>query len=301
MEEHPVKRKPGRPSKAKTKEHVSRAGLQTEPSDRRVFVEMQYDQPSQFNKLCKYWKSLSSNVIKFDFREDGLMLFARNFKETSDVGVFCHAHRMNRYYVKQPYSVYINYNNLENILNKVDKSYDMIGFTLTHNKDVVGKKLHLYLQNDANIPEYFEIDVMDDEKLGDMIFNIPKDDYPLQFELPGKYFKKLISDAKNFNKQWTISKIEPGDLKFEVKSQNGEVKGSIIPKNDSIKLRFTPVPNDIFMVSVYVDYIKPTSSSMLSDTIIIRAAKDRDLWLSCEMDDGAIQIDVLVKIVDLRA
>ena len=67
MEEQPVKRKPGRPSKAKTKEQVSRAGLQNEPSDRRVFVELQYDQPSQFNKLCKYWKSLSSNVIKFEF------------------------------------------------------------------------------------------------------------------------------------------------------------------------------------------------------------------------------------------
>lgn len=208
---------------------------------------------------------------------------------------------MNRYFLTRPANVFINYSNLEHILNKVDKSYDMIGFTLTHNKGAISKKLHLYLKNDVNIPEYFEIDVMDDEKLGDMIFRPPTEPYPLNFELPGKYFKKLISDAKNFNKQWTISKIEPGDLKFEVKSQNGEVKGSIIPRHDSIKLRFTPEsPNDIFMVSVYVDYIKPTSSSMLSDVINIHAAKNRDLLISCDMDNGAITVDVLVKIVDLR-
>ncbi len=52
---------------------------------------------------------------------------------------------------------------------------------------------------------------------------------------------------------------------------------------------------------MFVDTIKPTSSSQLADTIYFRAAKDRPLWIHAEIDEKAIVVDVMIQIVDHRA
>ena len=301
--EHKEKRKPGRPPKVKAKEPTGRIGIAEEPSNPRHVVEFLYDKPSNFKKICSYWSSLNADKIKFIFTKESLILYTKDYKETNDVGITCDGNKINRYYCAAPITIGVSFSNLELVLSKLDKSYECISFVL---KDATqNKTLHCTLQNDVNMYEYFDIDiVIDATDQTNQYHQMFQDQtpYTLEFKLPGKYFKKAISDAKQFEKQWTIEKFgENGNMMFSYKSSNGQVKARIIPKDlKDIDLKSRVVNKEIFSVSVYIDTLRPTSSSQLADVIHIKAERDKPLWIWADLDDKAIMINALIKIVDHR-
>lgn len=298
-----AKRKPGRPRKKELKPPAQRQGLLPTPSDPNNIVEVLYDKPINFKKICSYWKLLNADKIKLVFTQTHLILYTKNYKETNDVGITCDGSKLNKFYCPQPMSISVGFSNLELVLNKLDRSYETISFVIQ--KKTQHKTLHIILHNDVNIPEYFEIElIMDGENnYGEQLqmFNDPVP-YALEFKLPGKYFKKMISDTKQFDKQWTIEKYgDAGNLMFTYKSGNGQVKATVVPKSlKDIGLKSMVKLNEIFSVSVYIDTIKPTSSSQLAEVIHIKASKDRPLWIWAELDDKAIMVNVLIQIVDHR-
>jgi hypothetical protein len=302
--EEKVKRKPGRPRKKPLKEPTKRSGIMESPDSDDNIVEFLYDQPSNFKKICSYWSALNADKIKFVFTQSQLVLYTKDYKETNDVGITCDGAKLNKYYCEKPITIGVAFSNLELVLSKLDKSYETISFVLQ--RKTQNKTLYCILQNDVNIPEFFEIDIIIDPQDQEFIYQqmfqnqIP---YALEFKLPGKYFKKAICDAKQFEKQWTIEKFgDTGNLMFTYKSSNGQVKATAVPKNlRDIGLRSSVGPKEIFSVSVYIDTLKPTSSSLLADTINIRASKDRPLWIWADLDEKAIMVNVLIKIVDHRA
>lgn len=302
-EEIPEKRRPGRPRKKMLKEPAKRQGILEKPSSDKHVVELLYDKPSNFNKICKYWKSLNTDKIKFVFTASGLVLYTKNYKGTNHVGIKCDGALMNQYFAKENIMIGVSFANIEPILNKLDKSYETICFVIKERTK--NKWLHIILQNDVNIPESFDIEIFIDEDIGQPLPQDLFDErvlYQLEFRLPGKYFKKMISDTKQFDKQWTIEKYGDANLMFTYKLSNGQVKATIIPsKAADIGLKSTVTPNEIFSVSVYVDTIKPTSSSQLAEVVYIKASKDRALCIWADLDDKAVIVNTLVDIVDHRA
>jgi hypothetical protein len=316
-EDVPIKRKPGRPRKKMLKEPQKRQGILEKPSSDKHVVELLYDKPSNFNKICKYWKSLNTDKIKFVFTPAGLVLYTKNYKGTNHVGIKCDGALMNQYFAKETIMIGVSFANIEPILNKLDKSYETICFVIKERTK--NKTLHIVLQNDVNIPESFDIEIFIDEDIGQPLpadlfdgnLGLGGDEkvgprlftpYQLEFRLPGKYFKKMISDTKQFDKQWTIEKYGDANLMFSYKLSNGQVKATIIPsKAADIGLKSLVTPNEIFSVSIYVDTIKPTSSSQLAEVIQIKASKDRALCIWADLDDKAVVVNTLVDIVDHRA
>lgn len=301
--EQPPKRRPGRPRKTPLKEPQQRLGRVEKPVSDNNLIEILYDKPINFKRIGSYWKSLMAEKIKFDFKPDCLQLITSNYKETSDVVITCDGQKMNSYFCPpEGYSIMVSFENLDLILSKLDKSYDSISFVIQKKSQT---KLFIILQNDVNIPEFFEIDlIMNDHIVVDGIFDIlsKPDVYSLEFCLAGKHFKKMINDAKSFDKMWTIQKYgDVGNLVFTYKSANGQVKAKAVPKSlQSVNLKSKVKPKEIFSVSVYIDSIKPTSSNFLADEINIRAAKDKPLWIWAELDDRAIVLNILIDIVDHR-
>lgn len=302
-DEEPVKRKPGRPRKKMLKAPAQKQGIVNTPLSDKNTVELLYDKPSNFNKICKYWKSLNTQKIKFAFTPTGLILYTQSYKETSKVGIKCDGALMSRYYCREPLTLGVAFSNIEYILSKLDKSYESICFTVK--EKTKAKTLYIILQNEVNMPEYFEIDIFIDPEIQQPL---PVDlfreqQYMLEFNLPGKYFKKMISDTKQFDKQWTIEKYGGGgNLMFSYKSSNGQVKATIVPKSTTdIGLKSLVAGEDIFSVSVYIDTIKPTSSSQLADSVHIKANKDRALCIWANLDEKAVIVNTLVDIVDHRA
>lgn len=301
-EKEEVKRKPGRPRKKILRELPKRQGILEHPECDKHAVELLYDKPSNFNKICKYWKSLNANKIKFVFTPSGLVLYTENYKGTNKVGIRCDGTLMNQYWCAESISIGVSFVNIEPILNKLDKTYETICFVIR--EKTKNKTLHIILQNDVNIPESFDIEIFIDpeiqEKLPPEMFL--EQPYALEFHLPGKYFKKMISDTKAFDKAWTIEKYGYSSLMFTYKHGNGQVQAKIIPKNQAdIGLKSTVTIDEIFSVSIYVDTIKPTSASQLADVIHIKASKDRPLCIWADLDEKAVIVNTLVDIVDHRA
>lgn len=304
-----VKRRPGRPRKRQLKEPQKRQGILDKPNSDKHVVEFLYDKPTNFNKICKYWKSLNTDKVKFVFSRDRLILYTNNYGDTNDVGIKCEGSKMNQYWCSEPMNIGVSFTNIEPILNKLDKSYESISFVIRERTK--NKILHIILQNDVNIPEYFDVEIFISEEIGK---ELPKELFPtvavpyaLDFHLPGKYFKKMISDTKQFDKQWTIEKYgDDGNLMFTFKSANGQVNAKLVPKNlDEIGLQSLVTKNEIFSVSVYIDRLKPTSSSQLAEVVHIKASKDQPLCIIADLDEkehpGAMVVNTLIKIVDHRA
>lgn len=302
-EDEKIKRRPGRPRKHALKEPKKRQGIAQSPEDQANVIELLYDKPINFKKICCYWKSLNAEKIKFMFTPQGLVLYTKNYKETNDVGITCDGSKLNHYYCGQPMTIGVTFSNLELVLNKLDKSYETISFLIRGKSQ--NKTLFIVLYNDVDIPEYFELDIIMDQDDKHIEYQALLNDptpYSLEFKLPGKYFKKMISDTKQFDKQWTIEKYGENNLLFKYQSGNGQVKATIIPKKlKDIGLKSIIKANEIFSVSVYVDTIKPTSSNYLSDTIYFRTSKDRPLCMIADLDDKAIIAHIFAKIVDHRA
>jgi hypothetical protein len=121
--------------------------------------------------------------------------------------------------------------------------------------------------------------------------------YPLKFELPGKYFKKLINDISIFSDLFTIEKVNNNPLRFIYKNINNTIKGYNICKDHSkLKLESTLTSDDIFSVSIRIDYIKALSNSLLSDTIKIYADKENDIIFNLLIDNGVFEILIYTTI-----
>jgi len=300
MNDNIEKRKPGRPRKRPFKEPQSRKGIIQPPKESLNIVELIYDTPSNFKKICSYWKALNAEKITFIFDTYNLRLYTSNYKETNDVSITFNGNKMNSYYCERRIEITILFSNLELVLSKLDKTYETITFLISKKKD---NTMHIIIKNDINIYEYTDIDIILDSKPTKVYESIfESSDYMIEFKLTGKYFKKMISDIKGFDKQWTIEKYgEDGNFIFKYHSSTNQVRTRLVPfKAEDLELKSTVVKKDIFSVTVFIDNIKPTSSNILSEHLTIRASKDKPLWISANIDKQSIIVICLIKIVDYK-
>ena len=83
------------------------------------------------------------------------------------------------------------------------------------------------------------------------------------------------------------------------KNINNTIKGyNICKDNSKIKLESTLNDEDIFSVSIRIDYIKALSNSLLSDTVKIYADKENDLIYFLENDYLHVQ-GWVIKVIEL--
>lgn len=300
--EQPAKRKPGRPRKNPLKEPPKRSGILTEPTNKDNMIELMYDKPQNFKKLSQFWKSITADKIVLSFRPDRVMMFAKSYKEKNVVRTRILGSKVSSYYCPTVMHVVVLFANLDIILQKLDKAYETIAFVITtKHRD---KMMHCILQNEFDIPEYYDIDILQDIPFVNQFENVFDESipYPLQFKLPGKYFKRTISDVKLFDEQWTITMMgNLGNLMFTFRSVNGQVRARNVPKDVKKVIEVNELKADeLFNVSVFAADLKPTSAAQLSEIIHFKAAKDRQLWIWKDLDDGAIFVDVLVDIINYK-
>lgn len=298
------KKKPGRPRKRPIKPEAVKNGVLDDPITKDNLIELMYDKPVNFKRICSYWKSLNAERVTMVFTATHLNMYCRDHNENNDVQFTLDGSKMSSYYCGEDRCISINFNNLELILQKLDKSYETISFIITRRDSL--KLLYIVLKNDENIPEYFDIDVTTEfkEPVDYSVFDEKNAaDYQLEFRLKGRYFKKAISDSKHFEKVWQIEKLgSEGNLIFSYKSDNQQVRARLVPENNKdIALVSRIRAGEIFSVSVFTSNLKPTSSNQLADYIHIRASQNKPLWMYAEIDDRAITVNIICRTVDLRA
>ncbi len=209
-------------------------------------------------------------------------------------------HEVNHYYCQEELEIGLLCKNPELVMNTIDKTCNSILFIST--QDSLQKNIQIVLKNDIEFEEIHKIELIGDYDRAEDEKKFLDEDYALKFKLPGKYFKKIISDIRTFSDQATIRQDGIGEpLMFEFIKYDKKIKSLHMAKNSkSIALQSNLEEDDTFRTSFKVDYVKPISSAVLADTIEIYADESKPLMFIIQMDDKAIEMKILTDIIDNR-
>lgn len=298
----PVKKKrPGRPRKTPLREPRPRNGIVSKPKDDHNFIEFLYDRPLIFKKLWQYFKLMAVDKIQIIFRVTEIILWSEDHHKKSKMRIKINSDKVNHYYCTEELDLGMSCKNPELIMSTIDKTYTSILFL--SKVGYTQKDLRIILNNEIEIDESHRIELIgeyDKIENENMFLDM---DYMIKFELPGRYFKKMISDIRAFSDQITIrqdSIDEP--LIFEYAKHDKKIKSyHIVRNNKTIKFTSNLKDDETFRVSFKIDYVKPISSALLSENITIYAHENKPLMFSISMDKGTVELKILTEIIDERS
>jgi hypothetical protein len=296
----PVRKGPGRPRKTPKKEPIPRKGTTNKPINEDSVVEFLYDMPLVMKKIVAFFKSLAAAQIQIIFRPTDIIMYAQDHHKKSKIRVRIDGSKLNQYYCKSILDIGISSKELESILNTVDKDYSSIILVSTAGN--TQKNLIAILENDIQIDETHTIDLIGQYNHMDNEEEFTDENYMIQFEWPGKYFRKTINDIKTISTQISISQEDcESPLELCYTSSNKKIHSRHIVKNaDKIKLRSQLSGDDTFHVDIKVDYIKPISSAHIADEIMILVDENKKFMTKAYIDNRTIEIKTLTEIIDER-
>jgi hypothetical protein len=186
-------------------------------------------------------------------------------------------------------------------MNTIDKTCSSILFLSS--KNTSQRDIQIVLKNDIDIEEIHKIELIGEYDRMENEKDFEDEDYAIKFKLPGKYFKKMISDIKSFSDVATIKQEGPDDpLMFEYIKCDKKIKSTNIVKNSkAICLQSNLNEDDTFRTSFKVEYVKPISSAVLADNIEIYTDENKPLMFIAHLDGKAVEMRILTDIIDNRS
>jgi len=294
------KKRPGRPRKTPLREPRPRNGIVIKPKEPTNFIEFLYDKPLIFKKLWQYFKLMAVDKIQIIFRVSEIILWCEDHHKKSKMRIKINADKVNHYFCDSELDLGMSCKNPELVMSTIDKSYTSILFL--SKQGYTQKDIRIILNNEIEIDESHKIELIGEYKKISNENMFLDTDYTIKFELPGKYFKKMISDIRAFSDQITIRQDgvdEP--LIFEYTKSDKKIKSyNIVRNNKMIKFESNLKEDETFNVSFKIDYVKPISSAMLSENIVIYAHESKPLMFSVLMDKGTLELKILTEIIDER-
>lgn len=295
-----VKKRPGRPRKNPIREPKPRNGVVMSPTDASNYMEFLYDKPGIFKKLWQYFKLMAIAKIQIIFRKNEIIMWGEDHHKKSKMRVRIDANKINHYYCQDELDIGMNCRNPELVMKKIDKTYSSLLFL--SKIGYTQKDLRTVLKNDMEIDESHKIELIGEYQKIEKESMFLDEDYPIKFKLPGKYFKKMISDIAAFGNQITIRQDSFEDpLVFEYTTNDKKINSeNTVRNNELIKFTSTIKEDDTFRTSFKIDYVKPVSSALLSENITIYAHEKKPLMFIVGMDNNTIELRILTKIIDER-
>lgn len=284
-----VPKKRGRP-KLKKNQTIVKNGIVQSPTLNNTIMELQYHLPVVFKKIFGLMNQIKIHDLKIEFKKEYMIIKTIDNIEKNIILLTINGKEMVSYYCEQDFEINIDSEMLQRLLKKIDKSYSNICFYST--KENYNNELNIVLfRNDYKIKEKHIIKLIDINSLEDRInaIKLTNDymNYPIQFELNSKFFKKLINDINDINDEFTIEKKYNSPLTFKYKnSHNKLISKNIFKSNEEIKLISAQEPNDIYGNSIYTTQLKPISSNLLSESVQIFLKQDRDIVFKINIENN---------------
>jgi hypothetical protein len=294
------KKKPGRPRKTPLREPRPRNGIVSQAKDESNAVEFLYDKPLIFKKLWQYFKLMAVDKIQIIFRAHEIILWSEDHHKKSKMRIKINADKINHYFCTEELDIGMTCKNPELIMSTIDKTYTSIVFL--SKKNYSQKDIRIILKNEIEIDESHRIELIGEyDRISNENMFLDKD-YTIKFELPGRYFKKMISDIRAFSDQITIRQDGVNEpLIFEYTKQDKKVKSyHIVRNNKNISFTSKLKNDETFRLSFKIDYVKPISAALLSENIVIYAHENKPLMFSIFMDKNTIELKILTEIIDDR-
>lgn len=296
----PTKKKPGRPRKNPIRAPKPRNGIMDKATNENNYVEFIYDKPMIFRKTWGHYKAMAVEKLQFIFRPTELVISGEDHHKKSRMRNSIKTNGVNHYYCEGVLDIGIMCSDLEKIMSTIDKTCSSIMFI--SKRGHTQKTIKIVLTNDLEIEKNHIVELIGDYPKLDNEEAFLDTGYPIKFELPGRYFKKMVSDIRGFSEQITIRQdSSENPLIFEYITKDKKIKSEDIVKNGKIiKFQSNISADDIFRVSLKIDYIKPISSSLLADSIVICAHEAKPLMFIIGIDQNIVDIRILTEIIDER-
>lgn len=297
------KKKPGRPKKKISTVPVEVHGIVDKPVNDEDLLEMVYCNPNMFKKLLHLYKQFEVSEVEMNFDAAGVKIVTKDHIGKSTIYTTIDGRCMNLYYCKMPIRVCVKRDNLERVLGTLGKNHYKITFILKEN---YRSTMYLIVKDlEYNNDDSYEIDVV--FKPEDPARAEARDDdtnYPIKFCISSKHFKTRINNIKRLSSIFTIQKCGEDPLQFTFdKAQKVNWTG-VYNDSEKINLKSTLAPDDVFNVSVFIDYIKPFSNSNIGDEIFIAADKRKKMSFMTRLDakdiGWACYVKIFVEIKEYR-
>lgn len=293
-----IKRSVGRPRLTAKAQPIERKGILDKAENDDNILEFSYDNVSVFKKLFSLLKLMNVKEINIQFNNAYTRIFGIDHLEKNLINIKINANKLNHYFCEFPVNITLDPKNLDKITQKIDKNYTLFSMILKRN--TYRNNLIIILNNKLlSIDESHIINLIENVSDLNSLYDkaIDYNIYPIKFELPGKYFKKLIGDISIFSEIFTIEKDNSTPLRFVYKNMNNTIKGyNYCNDNSKINLKSELSDETIFSVSVRIDYIKSLSNSLLSEKVQIYADNEKDLVFTCVIDSGTFEVIIYTTI-----
>ncbi len=270
----PAKRGPGRPPSKPPAPPLERRGVVADPSDPNNKFEFVYDDPTVFKTLFVYYKNLRARDIYIRCDRDGMTFFARDHTKTSRVVARIEGSKVNWYFCADVLWFGLNREQVHPIFASIDASFFKITFRQEH-----GNTDHISLTlKDAAINKECSYQIMlahlePDQDLFDAeqvtgAENLAQE-FPIEFTLTSKQFKKTVADAANMSEDISVEKHGLKSPLYLTYQRIGATYHETYHSADKISLRADLQPDQMFRCTVILLNIKSLATSMVAETVQI--------------------------------
>ena len=301
MNKTQVKKKgPGRPSIKPSPPTLERRGIVDSPKNPNNRLELAFDDPLVFKSLFTYFKNIKAREIHIHCNKNGMSFYTRDHSKTSRIVAEVLGAHVNWYYCEGDFWLGVNRESIEKIFSSIDKTFFKI--TIIQTYDDVDSLMFIFKDSDidkeCNYKIALSIYSSDDELYEINTLITPESllsQFPIEFTLSAKQFKKSISDASNFSDTITFEKlgVHPFQLTY---AKSNLIYNEVYRSNEKINLRSSIKENDIFRTTIKLSNIKSLASSMVTDDVRILCREDADILFRSAIDEKALVVSTITKL-----
>lgn len=294
------RRGPGRPPSKPQVPVLEIKGIVDSPKDANNRLEFVFSDPNVFKTLFTYFKNIKARDIHLRCSRTGLTFFARDHTKTSRNVATVAGEHVNWHYCENEFWIGINRENNEKMFTAIDKTFFKI--TVIQTMDDVNSLLFVFKDAEIDKECNYKMNVStytpdDDLYEAEKIIN-PENialNFPIEFTLSAKQFKKSISDASNYSNTITIEKI--GSYPLQLTYAKSEMTYTEVYRTaEKISLRSDVVDGTTFRCTVKVANVKSLASSMVTEDVRILCREEGDILFRSAIDAKALVVSTLIKL-----
>lgn len=291
-----VKRKVGRPKKNATVNQAKIYGIVQTPTIPDNIMEFVYFDPTVFKKFFSFLKAANVSEIPIRFEKDKIVIHTMDHKQTSNIYIEFKGEKAVLYYCKSPFTIYVKRESIDDVLKAVDKHYTQISLYSV----VLDQKSKLYLQlvnSDVGNIENYGLQLINDKpKTPPSMPIITNKNYPIRFKLTSKNFRKIITDYGAATQKFSIEKMGK-DLPLQLTYMSNGIHLSSDYKDEAkIELFNNLGDDDMFSVTLRIDYVKPITRALVSKSIEIYVDTQEPARFKISTDDGVCNLYVYTNL-----
>ena len=296
----PKRRGPGRPPSKPPPPPLEKKGIVDSPKESNNRLEFVYGEPVVFKSLFTYFKNIKARDIHLRCSPQGLTFFARDHSKTSRIVAVVAGEHVNWHYCEGEYWLGINRDHVEKMFASIDKTFFKL--TIIQTQDDTNSLTFIF--KDAEVDKECNYKVMlstyaPDEDLYEAEKTLTPEglvaNFPIEFTLTAKQFKKSISDASNYSDTITFEKLGSYPLQLTYTKSN-MIYNEVYRTAEKIHLRSAITDSSTFRCTVKIANVKSLASSMVTDDVRILCREEGDILFRSAIDAKALVVSTMTKL-----